>query len=307
MKKRRRASKLLVIFAAVGAVLCLVGFGVAINSYQQVPVGHVAAGTFLGEIDHEELEEGLNFPVNPLKTWYLYDCRDKTLEIKDIGIPTCDQQITDFDVNIQYHFIDAKCSDALADTGTAEDVLVTHLIPQTRSILRKQGKAVVRCEDFFDDTTQTNVQSATLLELQAKMEPKGVQVTGILLRKPKLPQHIQDAIRDKKIREQEAEKQKAELERFATEQQQKVKQATAEKDAAAEQAEKIKLLADAKAYEIEKINSAAEGSPTYVQLQALQSLTEMSKDPATKLYFLNGESSQPFPLLNLGGDSPLTK
>jgi len=73
------------------------------------------------------------------------------------------------------------------------------------------------------------------------------------------------------------------LERFATEQQQKVALAKAESEAATEQAAKLRVLADAQAYEIEKINTAIGNNPNYVKLQALEALKAISKDPASKM------------------------
>ena len=108
------------------------------------------------------------------------------------------------------------------------------------------------------------------------------------------------AIESKKEREQEVEKQKAELERFTTEQQQKVELAKAESEAAKEQALKKRLLADAQAYEIEKINTAIGDNPNYVKLQALEALKAISKDPASKIYFMDGNSPSPLPLMNIG-------
>jgi len=46
-------------------------------------------------------------------------------------------------------------------------------------------------------------------------------------------------------------------------------------------------------------------NPAYVQLQALEALKEISKDKSSKIYFLNGESPAPLPLMNMG--DPLTK
>lgn len=122
----------------------------------------------------------------------------------------------------------------------------------------------------------------------------------MLIRNIELPQHITNAIKAKKVREQKAEEQKAELERFVTEQEQKVKQAIAEREAAEQEAQKIQTLADARAYEIEAINKAVAGSPGYIKLEALKTLTSMSGNPAAKLYFMNGDSPDPLPLLNLG-------
>ena len=92
------------------------------------------------------------------------------------------------------------------------------------------------------------------------------------------------------------------MERFATEQQQKVALAKAENEAAAEQANKKRVVADAQAYEIEKINRAIGNNPNYVKLMALEVLKAISKDPASKIYFMNGDSPSPLPLMNIGNN-----
>ena len=137
-------------------------------------------------------------------------------------------------------------------------------------------------------------------DLRVFLEPKGILVETVLFRHIELPPFIVQAIQKKKEREQLAEQQKAELLRFETEQQQKVKQARAEKDAAALEAEKIRMLADAKAYEIQKVNEAAAKSPMYLQLEAVRALGQLGKDPASKLIIMDGNSSRPIPFLNLG-------
>ncbi|NNF51046.1 MAG: prohibitin family protein, partial [Gammaproteobacteria bacterium] len=73
-----------------------------------------------------------------------------------------------------------------------------------------------------------------------------------------------------------------------------------ERRASEEKATQVRILADAKAYEIEKINRAIANNPAYIQLQALESLKSISKDPASKVYFINGDSPMPLPLMHLG-------
>ena len=96
------------------------------------------------------------------------------------------------------------------------------------------------------------------------------------------------------------EEQKAELARFKVEQEQKLAQAEAERVAAEEDAKKIKLMADAEAYRIQKINRAVASNPAYIQLQAIQAMEKISKNPANQVYFLNGDSPNPLPLMNMG-------
>ena len=150
------------------------------------------------------------------------------------------------------------------------------------------------------EETQQNMQISLLESLENYLIPKGVNVGAVLIRDISLPPFIIKAIESKKEREQEVEKQKAELERFKTEQQQKVALAKAESEAAEEQALKNRVLAATQAYEIEKINSAIGSNPNYVKLQALEALKAISKDPASKIYFMDGDSPSPLPLMNFG-------
>ncbi len=61
-----------------------------------------------------------------------------------------------------------------------------------------------------------------------------------------------------------------------------------------------RILADATAYEITQINNAISSNPAYIQLQSLEALKSISKDPASKVYFLDGSSPSPLPLMHLG-------
>jgi hypothetical protein len=60
------------------------------------------------------------------------------------------------------------------------------------------------------------------------------------------------------------------------------------------------VLADARAYEIERINDAVGNNPSYLKLQALETLKSIATDPAAKLYFLDGDSPTPLPLMHIG-------
>jgi len=267
--------------------------------YQKVPAGYVGVATLFGEVQSDPYEEGLHIPVNPFFEWYLYDVRQKS-HLEEANVPSQDQLQTKIQVSVQFRLEKTGVPMILKETGTAADVLIVHIVPKLRSLLREQGKTIKRAEDFFLEKTQQNMQTSLLAGLQDYLGNKGVNVGAVLIRDISLPPFIIKAIESKKEREQEVEKQKAELERFATEQQQKVALAKAESEAAKEQAAKMMVLADAQAYEIEKINTAIGNNPSYVKLQALEALKAISKDPASKIYFMNGDSPSPLPLLNIG-------
>ena len=66
-------------------------------------------------------------------------------------------------------------------------------------------------------------------------------------------------------------------------------------------------LADAQAYEITKINDAIAQNPAYIQLQSLETLNAISKDPASKVHFIDGSSPTPLPLMHLGDTQTLKR
>lgn len=277
--------------------LILVWF--ASSLYQKVPAGYVGVATLFGEVQEDPYEEGLHIPVNPFYEWYFYDVRQKS-HLEEANVPSQDQLQTKIQVSVQFQLSSQNAPKILQETGQAADVLRVHIVPKLRSLLREQGKAIKRAEDFFLEETQQNMQTSLLEGLTDYLIPKGVNVGAVLIRDISLPPFIIKAIESKKEREQEVEKQKAELERFETEQQQKVALAKAESEAAEEQAQKQRVLADAQAYEIEKINSAIGSNPNYIKLQALEALKAISKDPASKIYFMDGDSPSPLPLMNFG-------
>ena len=215
-------------------------------------------------------------------------------------MPSQDQLQTQIDVSVQYRIIGEMAPEILRETGSAERAVAVHLQPTLRSLLREAGKSIKRAEDFFLEETQEQLQNIIEAGLRAVLQPKGIELQEVLLRDITLPLFITRAIEGKKEREQEVEKQKAELERFRTEQQQIVASATAERDAAELEAQKRVLLADAQAYEIKKLNEAIAGNPAYLQLQALEALKQIGKDPSSKIYFINGDSPNPLPLMHIG-------
>ncbi len=237
---------------------------------QQVPAGHVKVAALFGKVQEQVYAEGLHFPVNPLYAWNKYDVRQKTIKFDKMGVPSQDQLISHFDVSLQYRLIGSRTPEIKKNTGTAIDVVNIHVVPYFRSLIREQGKTVANAEEFYSESVQNRMQIEMMSALTQKLEPIGIEMQGILIRNVILPPFIAKAVEDKKRREQEAEKQKAELKRFSTEQEQKIATANAEFEAAKLEEQKIRLLADAEAYKIEKINKAAQQSPAYIQLKQIE-------------------------------------
>ena len=233
-----------------------------------VPAGHVKVATLFGKVQNDTYVEGLHV-VNPLLEFTTFDLRQKTHK-ESAGIPAEDKLITHMDVSVQYRTIGEMAPDILRNTGTTEALIKVHMIPKLRSILREQGKGVSMSQDFFKESIQRQLQESLQLGLAEFLVSKGLQVETVLIRDVQLPDVIRTAITETKRREQEVLKQQAELERFATEQDQKVKKAESELRAARLEAQRIKELADAEAYKIKVINETLAKSPNYIELKKVE-------------------------------------
>ncbi|MHC4296430.1 MAG: SPFH domain-containing protein [Planctomycetota bacterium] len=292
-------SPLKIVGCVAGAFAALVCLLLAFWCWQTIPAGHGGVATLFGNVIEKTYDDGLHFPVNPLLSWTEYDCRDKNFDVTGVQVPTKDQQTSTMDFSVQYRLNKSALASIKQDIGKSDDVVAVKLTPNIRSLVRSEGKAVSRCEELFNDTVQATMETNLQANLQTRVGDYAI-IDAVLVRKVKLPGHIEEAIKNKKVREQRAEEQKAELERFKTEQEQLIASAEAQRRAAEEAAKQKMLLADADAYEVTKVGEALAKSPGYIQLEALAALKEISKDPASKLYFLDGNSPTPLPLMHLG-------
>jgi regulator of protease activity HflC (stomatin/prohibitin superfamily) len=267
--------------------------------FHSVPAGHVGVAVLFGEVQDQPYPEGLNL-VNPFLTWVDMDVRQDSFKIVQLEMPTRDQLLSKVDLSIQWRLDASQAPFIYRDTGDKERIVQVHLHPQARSLIRELGTKIDRAEDLFKDEVREQLANALSEGLRGYVADKGIIIDSVLLRNINLPPVLAEAIGRKKEREQEVERQRAELERVKLEQEQGVAQAMASRRAAEEDAKRLRILADAKAYEIATINKAASGNPAYIQLQSLEALKKMSEDPAAKLYFMDSNSPSPLPLMNIG-------
>ncbi len=279
------------------AVLLVLMFGQ--RFFHSVPAGHVGVAILFGEVQEGPYPEGLHI-VNPLLSWADLDVRQDSFRISQLDMPTRDQLLSKVDLSIQWRLDASQAPLLYRETGNKERMLTVHLQPKARSLVRELGTKIDRAEDLFKDEVRDQLANQLTIKLAEYVADKGIIVESVLLRNINLPPVLAEAIGRKKEREQEVERQRAELERVKLEQEQGVALAEANYRASEEDAKRIRILAEAKAFEIATINKAASGNPAYIQLESLEALKQMAKDPATKIYFLDSNSPAPLPLMHLG-------
>ncbi len=266
-----------IIIAAVAALLLIIGIPASCHS---VPAGHTGVITTFGKVNPETLKEGVNF-LNPFSRVHDIDCKEDVFVVDNITFPSQDQLVSTADISVKWRIDSTQVAELYQNTGDRDAIITRHLEPTVRGLIRGSSRTIHTAEEFFNSETQAKIQADLEASMRAQLGPKGIIVSDVILRDVVLPKVIQDAVNMKKQRQQQAEQQQAELARYKTEQQQLVEKANAEKEAATMTAEKIKIEADAKAYqttaqakakaEAIKIESEAmKANPTILIMRAIE-------------------------------------
>ncbi|MCK5189790.1 MAG: hypothetical protein KAR12_07010 [Methylococcales bacterium] len=234
-------------FAGIAVFLLILLF----NSYTTVPAGHNKVATLFGKVQNEAYSEGFHI-VNPLLNFVSFDLRQQTYTWEKVQVPSQDKLKTSMDISVAFRLDPDKTTDVLQDTGVLKDVVSKHITPKVRSLLREAGKTVKQSQDFFLDSIQQQLQLYMEEGLTQYLHDRGVIVTAVLFRDITLPQVVTSAVIQTKERQEQLEREKAQLKIVEQQAQQQVKQAEAREMAAVADANAKKTMADAQAYTITK-------------------------------------------------------
>ena len=255
----------------ISVVALFVLIWVGMSSYTTVSPGHNKVATLFGEIRDEPLGEGFHI-VNPFLKFYIYDLRVHTETWEKVQVPSQDKLKTSMDISVTFKINPSHTPTMLQETGGLNDVVVKLLTPKVRSLLREAGKTVAKSQDFYLDTTQRDMQAFMEDGLTDYMFKKGITVEAVLFRDITLPQVVTSAVIQTKERQEQLEREKAQLRIVEQQAQQQVKQAEAREQAAKSDANAKRTLADAEAYQIEKLADAQARANTVLAKSVTSSL-----------------------------------
>ncbi|MGR9115807.1 MAG: SPFH domain-containing protein [Gammaproteobacteria bacterium] len=233
--------------AVAGLIVLLLVF----NSYTTVEAGHNKVATLFGKVQPEPYDEGLHI-VNPLLRFVTFDLRQLTYTWEKVQVPSQDKLKTSMDISITFQLHADKTPQILQETGQLKDVVDKHITPKVRSLLREAGKTVSQSQDFYQDAVQQALQVYMEEGLREYLEPKGVLVRAVLFRDITLPEVVTLAVIQTKERQEQLEREKAQLKIVEQQAQQEVKKAEAREMAAKADANAKRTQADAEAYRIAK-------------------------------------------------------
>jgi len=236
-------------------VVIILAIGIGMNSFTTVAPGHNKVATLFRDIQNEPLDEGLHL-VNPLLKFYNYDLRVHTETWTKVQVPSQDKLKTSMDISVTFRLNPSYTPTMLQESGSLRDVVVKLLTPKVRSLLREAGKTVAKSQDFYLDTVQQHLQLYMEDGLTEYMSRKGIEIEAVLFRDITLPQVVTSAVVQTKERQEQLEREKAQLSIVEQQAQQQVKQAEAREQAAVSDANAKRTLADAAAYEIAALAKA---------------------------------------------------
>lgn len=184
--------------AYVGSMLLIL---VAISEFITViPAGNVGVVDTFGDVSETTLKPGINF-VNPLADVINFSI--KTQEIKEVAeVPSREGLTVQLELSVLYHLDPNNADDVYKGVGEQyADVILTPILRSvTRTVTAEyDAKALY--------TSQREVLAKKIQEeLAAKVQPRGIIIESIPLRKVVLPDKVTSAIEDKLAAEQESQR-----------------------------------------------------------------------------------------------------
>lgn len=177
-----------------------IGLGGLLKSCTIVPAGHVTVLDTFGSVKTEELNSGLNWPVNPLSSRVKMETR--TQEVKEsLQVPTKEGLMAGLDISILYKIDPTKADEIYKNLGVDyADVVIT---PTLRNVAR-DVVANYRSEDLYS-ANRSKIASDITSQLGEAYQQRGILLENVLLRDVLLPKEVTAAIERKIGAKQAAE------------------------------------------------------------------------------------------------------
>jgi len=201
--------------AIIGLVVLM--FVVVIGGFLSLKVidnRHVGCYSTMGQISTNEAAPGVKIVVPVIQTVYKVPVTTQTLDYKDVPVLTKDGLQLHMDVTIWYRLKSDKACDAFLQYKNVEQALV---IPTIRSDLRAVA-ASFASTDFYAGREAVN---AKVLNSLTHIESPYFEVVDVKIRDIVLPRQVTDAIKQKLVAQQDAERMQYVLEKEEQEAQRK--------------------------------------------------------------------------------------
>ncbi|WP_411684776.1 SPFH domain-containing protein [Aeromonas caviae] len=260
-----------IIYGAIASLALLLGS----CSIETVPAGHAKVKTTFGKVSEDApLAEGFHF-VNPLASFTTYSLQDQAYELENVSVPSQDKFKSSVGITVMYKFDKDFLAKIRQDAGDEEAAVHKYMRQKLLSVVREFGKSVPTAQDLFKADVQNRLQVEIQREVSEYAGRYGLIVGDVFIQDITLDPTIQEQVKQVKIREEQVNREKAQLQIVEQQSLRQVKEAESRAKAAEQDALARRHNSDAKLYEAKNAADA--------QLYAAQAEAKANKELAASV------------------------
>ena len=260
-----------IIYGAIASLALLLGS----CSIETVPAGHAKVKTTFGKVSEEApLAEGFHV-VNPLSSFTTYSLQDQAYELENVSVPSQDKFKSSVGITVMYKFDKDFLAKIRQDAGDEEAAVHKYMRQKLLSVVREFGKSVPTAQDLFKADVQNRLQVEIQREVSEYAGRYGLLVGDVFIQDITLDPTIQEQVKQVKIREEQVNREKAQLQIVEQQSLRQVKEAESRAKAAEQDALARRHSSDAKLYEAKNAADA--------QLYAAQAEAKANKELAASV------------------------
>lgn len=191
------------------AVLLFAAFTMTGCAVVGIEDGQAGVKIDFGKIQDEAVSTGWHFFIPGISSIEVWDV--KLQEVKETAqVPSSEGLISQLDLSILYQIPKDKVTMVRRTLG--RDYRMTILEPYIREAIRNVASGY-EVKALYSDEGRNKIGKQMLEFLKAKLDPKGIIVSDVLLRDVKLPEAFMESIQQKLKTEQEALQKQFELQK----------------------------------------------------------------------------------------------
>lgn len=232
-----------------------------------VPAGNVGVRILFGAVDSTTIGEGLHF-INPFMDVKTMTVRTQEA-FENADVPSKEGLSINLEISLLFKLEPGFAGEIYQKTGEGyKDILVTTTF---RSAIRS-ATVNYEAKDLYTSGREL-IAGAIFKELETSLNPKGIIIESVLLRRITLPKQVEEAINNKLAAEQEAERMRFVLQKEEQE------------------AERKKIEAKGIANYQETIRRGIDQN--LLKWKALEAVNELSKSSNSKFVILGDKTGLP--------------
>jgi len=214
-------TKLVVKCSIIGVIILFVIITL-FASFKSVPTGYVGVKTQFGKVQGDMLNEGINFKIPYIEKIVLMDCRTKKVEI-DNGAASKDLQDVNLKVAVNYSVNKDYANRLYQTVGVDYEAVVVNpaILESIKSVTAKYT-----AEELI--TKRQEVSALMYETLTNKLQDRGFTIVDLSITDLAFSDAYNQAIEQKQVAQQNAQKAQYELEKARVENEKKVENAKAE-------------------------------------------------------------------------------